>query len=56
MWKSPGQYERVDMYAKKQHLYWPLLSKATIKNDKFNVNLQTHHHGAPVCERLKLRH
>ena len=41
MWKSPGKYGRVDMYAKKQHLVLTFVVKSN---------------GAPVSERLKLRH
>ena len=39
MWKSSGQYGRVDVYAKKQHLVLTFIVKSNIKNDKCNLKL-----------------
>ena len=46
----------VDMYAKKQHLILTFVEEQPLKMINAILNLQIHRHGAPVSERLKLRH
>ena len=56
MWNSPAQYGRVYMYAKKQLLVLTSVEEQQLKMINAMLNLHPHRHGAPVSERLKLRH